>query len=128
MSRRDWLPIALACPLAALMLWLAGAPLARVAAPAELVLLVPWGDVRAFPRRFEWSEATGASLYEVSVAPAVEGADPLFRQRGPSSVLDLSFDNGAEPPPGRYVWEVLALREGRTIARGAGSFRVLDRP
>ena len=128
MSHRDWVPIGIAATLAALMLWLAGAPLAPVAQPATLVLLAPRGETPAFPRRFEWSEVPGTSLYEISVTPEGPGADPLFRQRGPSARVDLSFDAGAEPAPGAYVWEVRALQEGRTIARASGSFRVLDRP
>jgi hypothetical protein len=117
------MPVGVAAGLGLLMVWLAGAPLAP-GAPALMALFAPHGELAEFPSRFSWSEVSGANLYEIFVAPADVEAEPLFRQRGPSPILDLAFEDGAEPPPGDYVWEVLALRDGRPIARGAASFTV----
>ena len=127
MTSRDWVPAAFAAGLAALMIWLAGEPLAPPG-EARLELLAPRGEVPEFPRRFAWTELPGATLYEIFVAPATPGAQPVFRQRGPSSVLTLEFDDGAEPPPGRYGWEVLALRDERILARASGAFSVSSGP
>jgi len=128
MPTREWIPSALAALLAALMIWLARAPFAAPASGGELTLLVPRGELREFPRRFAWSEVDGATGYEVFVAPTAEGAAPLFRQRGAFPVLDLEFEADAEPPPGDYVWEVRALREGRTLASASASFSVGSSP
>lgn len=127
MTSRDWGPAAFAAGLGALMIWLAGEPLAPPG-EARLVLLAPRGEVPEFPRRFEWTELPGATLYEILVAPEADGAEPLFRQRGSSSVLTLEFDEGAEPAPGRYDWEVLALRGERILARASGGFSVGSGP
>jgi len=108
------------------MIWLAGAIEGGTSHPAgtTLELLSPHGELDRFPRRFAWSPIEGADLYEIFVASVDEEARPLFRQRGPSCELELAVDDGAEPPPGEYAWEVLALRAGRTLARAAGTFAV----
>jgi hypothetical protein len=128
-ARWSWAaPTGLAAVVAALMVWLAGAPLDELRAGARLggSLLEPVGDVARFPRRFAWTPVDGADIYEITVGRA--DGRPLFRQRGTTTELDVSFDAGAAPGPGDYRWEVLALRDGRPLGRAVGSFRVTAAP
>ncbi len=119
-------PLAAAVVLAAAMLWLASGPFDTPPpppGPAPIDLIEPVGPVRSFPTRFAWKPVSGATLYEITVTHE-DTATPLFRQRGPVAGLDLTIDKGSEPPPGRYVWEVLAA-DGRTLlARGTAHFEV----
>jgi hypothetical protein len=114
----------------AAMLWLAGGPFDGPP-PGEgrsveaLELLAPRGEVAAFPRRFEWRPLPAAALYEITVVNEETGA-AIFRQRGPTARLDLDVEPGSEPPPGAYVWEVIAIRDGQPLARGGGRFRVAE--
>jgi len=124
--RKSWLPAAFAAVVALILLWLADAPLERASGIGQVRLTEPAARVEAFPRRFAWEPVPGADAYEITVG-SPEGR-PLFRQRGTSCVLDLVFEPGAEPAPGDYLWEVRALRRGRVIARGLGSFRVAAEP
>ena len=120
-------PMATAVAMSAAMLWLAGDPFrplpgASTALP-PLRLLEPAGNVDAFPRRFSWEEIPGAVEYEITVGDE-DRRTTLFRQRGRVAGLDLDFAEGAEPPGGRYVWEVVALGDSLALARGVGRFEV----
>jgi hypothetical protein len=120
-------PIVFATGFAALMLWLAGDPFGpRLGDPpflTSMTLTEPHGDHDRFPRAFAWAPVTGAQEYEITVTSPAEKR-LLFRQRGTTTRLDLQVAAGAEPPPGSYVWEVVALRGGLAIARGEGRFAV----
>ena len=125
-------PLAVATGLAALMLWLArgpfGAPApAGTVALGALTLLEPEGELARFPRRFAWEPLPGADGYEITVANEGERRT-LFRQRGATPVLTVAVEAAAEPPPGPYVWEVLALRHSLPVARGVGRFTVRPDP
>lgn len=125
--RRTLAPLATAAALAAAMLWLASGPFDTPPpppGPAPIELTEPRGPVPTFPTRFAWPPVPGATLYEVTVTNE-DTATPLFRQRGPVAGLDLAFDVGSEPPPGRYVWEVLAARGDTLAARGTARFEVV---
>jgi hypothetical protein len=113
-----------------MMLWLAGAPFDLTVAESEdeLELLEPRGSLEAFPRRFVWTPVEGALAYEISVTALTPEEKLVFRQRGGSAALDLSFDEGGEPGPGHYRWEVLALRGGSANERAIGEFRVGTNP
>ncbi|MFN8179871.1 MAG: hypothetical protein U0167_18210 [bacterium] len=120
-------PLIAAALIGAAMVWLAHGPFDAPAAERvpliEMRVVQPSGVVSAFPRRFAWRACPGAELYEITVANETERRT-LFRQRGPVPGLDLTIAPGAEPPPGRYVWEVLALRHGLPLGRGVGNFVV----
>jgi hypothetical protein len=120
-------PLLVALLIGAAMVWLARGPFdapAMESIPlATIRTLEPKGDVAAFPRRFSWQACPGADLYEISVGNEAT-RQMLFRQRGPLPGLDLSIAAGAEPPPGRYVWEVLAFRRDVPTGRGVGAFEV----
>jgi hypothetical protein len=123
---REWFPTAAALAIGAAIVWLAGAPFEireRPPRPA-LRLLEPAGELHEFPSRFAWTPVEGAAGYEISLTALAPEERLVFRQRGGSSVLDLDFDAGAEPGPGLYRWEVLALRGGSVAARGSAEFRV----
>ena len=121
-------PLGAACLLATAMLWLAGGPFdepppERGFVVRPLVLRAPVGTLRAFPGRFAWDEAPGATLYEITVVP--DGSrTPLFRQHGRRPGVEITFEPGFEPPPGRYEWTVLALRGEHPVGLGAGEFTV----
>jgi hypothetical protein len=127
--RIEWEPTLVALAIAMVLLWLAGGPLTlpeSFSGPDPIpafALLAPSGELPAFPREFRWLPVPGADVYEVTVIPANGGA-PLFRQRGPTTIVEVEVEPGLEPPPGSYVWEVVALRSGEEIARGARSFDV----
>lgn len=131
-GRMSWKPSLTAVVIALLMLWLAGGPFEadpEAAAPAPgLSLVEPLGTFDSFPTRFEWTPEAGVDGYEIFVTPADPGAAPLFRQRGRSTLLELEIEEGKEPAPGAYVWEVLALTRGRAIARAEGHFLVNAAP
>ena len=126
------LPTVVAGVVAAGMLWLAGEPFTLQEGglrPIELPVIQlhePQGEHPAFPVHFEWQPVRGADLYEITVAAdgAAEGAEVLFRQRGNTTVLELDWDPESEPPPGAYVWEVIATRKGFPVAMGGGRFVV----
>ena len=122
-ARRKWTPSVLAAGIAVGMVWLSGAPFDPPAAFPTHALVTPLGDTAGFPRHFEWSQVAGAEEYEVSVLTAAE--ELVFRQRGPSTVLDVEIEPGREPPPGDYRWEVRALQGTETLARALGDFRVV---
>jgi hypothetical protein len=92
-----------------------------------LALRSPAGELSSFPRTFAWIPAPDADLYEITVVSAADGR-ALFRQRGDTAHLELTFDPGAEPPPGAYVWEVRAYRRGVPCARGTMRFEVRPTP
>jgi hypothetical protein len=123
------LPTIVAGVVAAGMLWLAGEPFTLVEGGARTLelpaipLQEPRGDLEAFPVRFQWQPVRGADLYEITVARE-DAAEMLFRQRGNTTLLELDWDSGDEPPPGDYVWEVIATRKGFPVAAGAGTFSV----
>ncbi len=129
----DWLPTLAAGVLAAAMLWLAGAPFdpwVEGALPA-LRLIGVQADLGEFPTDFEWDAAPGAEFYEISVvrieapnARDAAGNTLIFRQRGTGTTLALEFDDGFDPGPGQYLWEVRAARAGRDVAMGKATFRV----
>lgn len=126
--RRTLAPLLTAVLFAAAMLWLAGGPFDVPPPPpglAPVSLREPLGPQPAFPVRFAWDPVPGATRYEITVTNE-DANTPLFRQRGPVAGLDLTIDPAAEPPPGRYVWEVLAAREGEVIARGTAHFEVAE--
>ena len=111
------------------MVWLARGPFDAPPAHGGVVSLLPLelrapvGTLTAFPRSFSWGESPGTDLYEISVANEADRRT-LFRQRGDVAGLQLTFDPGAEPPPGAYVWEVTAYRRGVPLARGVARFVV----
>lgn len=123
------LPTVVAGVVAAGLLWLAGEPFPVVEGglqPLDLPAIPleePRGEYPSFPVRFEWREVRGADLYEITVARP-EAEEVLFRQRGNTTLLELDWDAGSEPPPGEYVWEVIATRKGFPVAMGAGTFVV----
>lgn len=121
MLRGSWGPIVLAAAVAAAMLWLAGAPL-EPEPRSGAALLEPAGRLERFPRRFAWAAVPRAEVYEITVTRV--GGDPLFRQRGTETVLDLEIDPQAEPPPGPYEWEVVAYGRPGEIARARAGFLV----
>jgi hypothetical protein len=121
-SGRSWMPMATAVFIATAMVWLAGAPLQAARFQGAVLLEAPPGDLAMFPHRFAWAPVPGADTYEITVVRNRE--EILFRQRGPSTVLDVSFDAEHEPPPGRYVWEVQAMRGGQALGAARGEFRV----
>jgi hypothetical protein len=121
MPRGPWTPTLVAAALAAAMVWLAGGPLEPPGTAAAL--LEPAGRVERFPRRFAWTPVPRAEVYEITVARV--GGEPLFRQRGTGTVLDLEVDPGAEPPPGAYEWEVVAYGRPGEIARARAGFVVV---
>jgi len=131
-SFRQLLPTIVAGVVAAGMLWLAGEPFTLVEGGPQAVELPaiplhePRGELPSFPVRFEWREVRGADLYEITVARP-EAEEVLFRQRGNTTLLELEWDAASEPPPGEYVWEVIATRKGFPVALGAGEFRVRPR-
>jgi hypothetical protein len=84
------------------------------AANPAVVLLEPTRDVTSEPTRFRWSSVAGADSYRVR----------LFREDGlllwtSDAVTAATVEWPAAVPraPGRYFWEVQALREGRIVAR-----------
>jgi len=129
--RIEWQPSFVAAAIAMLLWWLAQSPFEipeepsgghRVAAPA-FALVAPMGELSAFPREFRWLPVPGAEIYEVTVT--AHGADsPLFRQRGTTTILAVDVEPGRVPPPGTYVWEVVALRDGVELARSSRTFDV----
>lgn len=125
----EGVPLAVSIALATLMVWLARGPFDAPAARVEAVplsaleLIAPSGTLATFPRSFSWSESPNVDVYEITVANAEERRT-LFRQRGNVPGLQLTIDAGSEPPPGEYVWEVLAFRRGVPCARGVGRFVV----
>jgi hypothetical protein len=77
-----------------------------------LVLLEPAGTLSDVPRGFRWSTVDGAESYRVR----------LFREDGlllwtSEAMTENRADWPGELPlePGRYFWDVEALREGRSI-------------
>jgi hypothetical protein len=125
MPRGPWSPTLLAAVLAAAMVWLAGAPLAPGPETAA-ALLEPNGRVERFPRRFAWTAVPRAEVYEITVARV--GGEPLFRQRGTGTTLEIEIDPEAEPPPGAYAWEVVAYGRPGEIARARAGFVVSGSP
>lgn len=123
--RESWSPTIWAAAIAGAMIWLAGAPLSPPPA-VQAGLLEPSGVVQGFPRRFAWTPVPEASFYEITVTPA--GGEPLFRQRGSGTVLELAIDAGAEPPPGAYTWEVVVYGAGGEMARAQAGFVVTSAP
>jgi len=121
-------PLIVAAALGAAMVWLARGPFdapaktERVAVP-NIVIELPKGVVGSFPRRFSWHPVNGAEYYEITVANESERRT-LFRQRGNVAGLDLTIAKEAEPPPGSYLWEVLAVKGGVPVGRGVGRFVV----
>lgn len=124
-SVRPWVPLVAAVVIGLLMIWLAGAPLESKPVAVGGALVEPTGDVDSFPGRFLWTPVDGADLYEITVGRV--GGEALFRQRGTTTVLDLEFDEGAAPPPGRYVWEVRAFRLGKLLGAAQATFEVGER-
>ena len=122
MARESWSPTLLAAAVATAMLWLAGAPLQPPAPAGQAALLEPTGRVPGFPRRFAWTAVPRADSYEITVTPA--RGEPLFRQRGTGTVLELAIEEDAEPPPGVYEWEVVAYGPSGEVARARAGFVV----
>jgi hypothetical protein len=129
-------PTATAVGVALVMLFLASNPFdppadgaGGAAALPPVSLLVPRGELAGFPGEFRWKPVRGADRYEITVhrMPADgAGGEPelLFRQRGETAFLEVDWDPGSAPPPGRYVWQVVAERRGFPVAAGAGEFAV----
>ena len=139
--RRAWIPSAVAGATAIVLLWLAGDPLALRPGDVgsggsiwwggdaflrvpKMRLLEPAASVDSFPREFRWAPVQGALDYEITVGPDDRDQAPLFCQRGPGNSLEVSLEEGAEPPPaGSYVWEVRALAGSKILARGVARFQ-----
>jgi hypothetical protein len=128
-----WVPALTATFLILAALWLGGAPfdLPDRDTP-EIELFGPRGDLDRFPEQFEWRRVEGAEFYDVSVihVPRPDGAQGtlVFRQRGVTNVLRVSFGEETLPPWGEFRWEVQAYRANRVLAAGLGSFRVVTPP
>lgn len=140
--RREWIPTAVAGAIALVLIWLARDPLALRPGDLEpggslwwggdaflrvpkIRLLSPPASVDSFPREFRWAPVDGAVEYVITVGPDDRNREPLFRQRGPGNSLEVSLQEGVEPPPpGNYVWEVRALDGSKILARGLARFQL----
>jgi len=147
--RREWIPSAVAGAIALVLIWLAGDPLALRPADVAPGGSVWWGgdaflrvpkirllsppasvdsaptSLDSFPHEFRWEPVDGALEYEITAGPDDRDREPLFRQRGPGNSLEVSLQEGVEPPPpGNYVWEVRALNGSQILARGLARFQL----
>jgi hypothetical protein len=88
---------------------------------ASIALTSPGADRALEDRRLAWQPVENADAYDVRVNAADGGAIWTARVGAPSAVLPTDV----AMPPGRYYWQVDALREGTIVGTSAiGAFRV----